>query len=151
MLAESLVVAQAQLAEKLVTSQYNTLHSDGTTKFGEHYSGVEVSTETGTYTVGIRNMFSGSAQNTLDMFKEILEDIDAINTCLGRDSALTKIVASTKNTMSDRHVVEKNFNELLENYRSEVLPIAIEDWATLSEVEKAQIQRMNNFFVAYIL
>jgi hypothetical protein len=48
--------------------------------------------------------------------------------------------------MSDRHVVQKNFNELLENYRSEVLPIALEDWATLSEVEKAQIQRMNNFF-----
>lgn len=48
--------------------------------------------------------------------------------------------------MSDRHVVEKNFNELLENYRLEVLPIAIEDWAMLSEVEKAQIQGMNNFF-----
>ena len=146
MLAESLVVAQAQLAEKLVTSEHNTLHSDGTTKFGAHYGAVEVSTESGTYTIGIRNMFSGSAQSTLDVFKEILEDIDAINTSLGRDSALTKIVASIKNTMSDRHVVQKNFNELLENYRSEVLPIALEDWATLSEVEKAQIQRMNNFF-----
>ena len=43
------------------------------------------------------------------------------------------------------------FNELLENYCLEVLPIAIEDWAMLSEVEKMQIQRMNNFFVAYIL
>ena len=94
MLAESLVIAQAQLAEKPVTSQYNTLHSDGTTKFGEHYGAVEVSTKSGTYTVGIRNMFSGSAQNTLDMFKEIVEDIDAVNTSLGRDSALTKIVAS---------------------------------------------------------
>ena len=146
MLAESLVVAQAQLAEKLATSHCSTIHSDGTTKFGEHYGAVEVSTKSGTYTVGIRNMFSGSAQNTLDVFKEILEDIDEINRSLGRDSALAKIVASIKNTMSDRHVVEKNFNELLENYRSEVLPIAIEDWATLSEVEKVQMQRMNNFF-----
>ena len=146
MLAESLVVAQAQLAEKLATSHCSTIHSDGTTKFGEHYGAVEVSTKSGTYTVGIRNMFSVSAQNTLDVFKEILEDIDEINRSLGRDSALAKIVASIKNTMSDRHVVEKNFNELLENYRSEVLPIAIEDWATLSEVEKVQMQRMNNFF-----
>ena len=144
MLAESLVVAQAQLAKKLVTSHCSTTHSEGTTKFGEHYGAVEVSTNCGTYTVGIRNMFSGSAQNTLDVFKEILEDIDEINRSLGKDSALAKIVASIKNTMSDRHVVEKNFNELLENYRSEVLPIAIEDWATLSEVEKVQLQRMNN-------
>ena len=57
MLAESLVVAQAQLAEKLVTSQYNTLHSNDTTKFGEHYGAVEVSTKSRTYTVGIRNVF----------------------------------------------------------------------------------------------
>ena len=79
MLAESLVVAQAQLAEKLVTSHHNTIHSDGTTKFGKHYGAVEISTEDGTYTVGIRNMFSGSAQNTLDILKEILGDIDDIN------------------------------------------------------------------------
>ena len=39
------------------------------------------------------------------MFKEMLEDIDAVNTSLGRDSTLIKIVASIKNTMSDRHVV----------------------------------------------
>ena len=48
--------------------------------------------------------------------------------------------------MSDRHVVEKTFNELLEDYRTEILPFAIEDWDALSEVEQAQIQRMNNFF-----
>ena len=96
MLAESLVVAQAQLAEKLVSFQYNTLHSDGTTKFGEHYGAIEVSTESGTYTVGIRNMLSGSAQNTYSgcVQRNTIEDTDAINTSLGRDSALTKIVAS---------------------------------------------------------
>ena len=88
-------------------------------------------------------MFSGSAQNTLDVFKEIPEDTDTAN----RDSALTKSVASIKNTMSDRHVVKKKlFNRFLENYRSEVLPIAIKDWATLSKVEKVQIQRMNKLF-----
>ena len=105
MLAESPMVAQAHLAEKLASPQYNTLHSDGTTKSGEHYGAVEVSTESRTYTVGIRNMFSGSAQNTLDVFKEIPEDIDTAN----RDSALTESVASIKNTMSDRHVVKKYF------------------------------------------
>ena len=58
-------------------------------------------------------MFSGSAQNTLDVFKEIPEDTDTVNTSLGRDSALTKSVASIKNTMSDRHVVKKKlFNRV---------------------------------------
>ena len=32
------------------------------------------------------------------------------------------LLANIKNTMSDRHLVQKNFNDLLESYRSEILP-----------------------------
>ena len=35
--------------------------------------------------------------------------------------------------MSNRHIVEKSFNELLESYRSEVLPSIVKGWSDLSQ------------------
>ena len=48
--------------------------------------------------------------------------------------------------MSDRHAAEKLFNELLADYRSEILPDIVSGWAEASETEKEQLTRMNNFF-----
>ena len=48
--------------------------------------------------------------------------------------------------MSDRHIVEKKFNELLESYRVEVLPDIVEGWDSLSEDQQLSLTRMNNFF-----
>ena len=48
--------------------------------------------------------------------------------------------------MSDRHAAEKLFNELLENYRKDILPLATENWAEISSIEKVQLTSMNNFF-----
>lgn len=78
MILESLTIVQAQLGEKLSqTVGYNTLQTDGTTKFGEHYATYDVRTsETEiSYTLGLRHVFSGSAQDTLETLKEILDDI----------------------------------------------------------------------------
>ena len=48
--------------------------------------------------------------------------------------------------MSDRHIVQKNFNILLENYRSQILPSIVSDWDKLSEEARAQLSTLNNFF-----
>ena len=146
MLAESLVISHAQLGEKLAETGFNTLHTDGTTKYGEHYGAVEISTKESTYSIGMRSMFSGSAQNTLDILQEILTDIDDVGTSLGRSPALGKVLANVKNTMSDRHVVQKSFNELLENYRADILPAVVENWDAMSKIEQEQTTRLNNFF-----
>ena len=76
-------------------------------------------------------MLCGSAQCTLDTLKLILSEIDVV---AGERSG-NSILANIKNTMSDRHIVEKNFNELLEGYRSEVLPSIVEGWSDLSPDE----------------
>ena len=55
-------------------------------------------------------------------------------------------MAKIKNTMSDRHAAEKIYNELLHDFRAEVLPAVAEDWNEMTEVEKKQLTRMNNFF-----
>ena len=57
-----------------------------------------------------------------------------------------KILASIKNTMSDRHIVEKNFNDLLDTYRANILPDVVEGWCGLSPTERASFSKMNNFF-----
>ena len=80
MILESLTVAQAQLGDQLSQAgRFNTLQTDGTTKFGEHYGTYDVSvagpcSTRQTYTLGLRHVFSGSAQDTLDTLKEILDD-----------------------------------------------------------------------------
>ena len=78
MMLESLAVVQAQLGDSL--SDYCTLQTDGTTKFGEHY---DISTADGTtYCLGMCHVFSGSASNSLETFKEILTDLDDVNAAL---------------------------------------------------------------------
>ena len=53
---------------------------------------------------------------------------------------------SIKNTMSDRHIVQKKFNRLLEEYRSEVLPDVIDEWYNMTDGEKEKMRKMNSLF-----
>ena len=130
MYAEMKGLAYQQIEE--VSKQENlTLHSDGTTKFGQHYGSFQISAEGTVYTLGLSEMLTGSAENTLDTLKQILNDIE-----LAADKPTSKnLLVNIKNTMSDRHIVQKNFNELLESYQSEILPDVISSWKDLSSEE----------------
>ncbi len=152
MILESLTILQAQLGEKLTESSaiHTTLQTDGTTKFGKKYGTYDVClpSDSGqvTYTLGLRHIFSGAAQDTLDTFKEILADIDCVHQHLGKNPASGAIVQKLKNTMSDRHAAEKLFNDLLHDYRAEILPSIVQNWNSLTEIEQEQMTNMNNFF-----
>lgn len=129
MIVESLTVAQAQLGEELLKSDYLTLQTDGTTKYGDHFATYDVnfSQDEQPFTLGLRHVFSGSAIDTLDTFKEILEDINNVQKAIGKDAVSSEIVAKIKNTMSDRHSAEKKFNDLLHDYRMDLLPTVVEN------------------------
>ena len=148
MIVESLVAVQAQLGQKLSqTEGFNTLQTDGTSKFFQHYAAFDVSvSQTDTYTLGLRHVFSGASKDTLETLKEILSDLDSVQFALGKDTVSGLIVSKIKNTMSDRHSAEKLFNQLLEEYRSEILPLVTENWVEMNEIEKDQLTSMNNFF-----
>ena len=119
-----------------------TLHNDGTSKFGHHYGSYLVSTETSVYSLGLCDMLTGSAELTLHAFKQIVCDLEAV---AGERCGET-VVAKIKNTMSDRHIVQKKFISLLEEYRSQLLPSIVDDWALLSPAEKDHLSSLNNFF-----
>ena len=83
MILESLTVAQAQLGDELLQAPGSaTLQTDGTTKFGEHFSTYDIRTEKAiTYTLGIRHVFQDLLK--IRTFKEILSDIDGVQQALG--------------------------------------------------------------------
>ena len=119
-----------------------TLHNDGTSKFGQHYGGFQVSLPDSSYSLGLCEMLTGSADLTLKSLQMILADIEAFT----GDGTGNKILANIKNMMSDRHIVEKKFNTLLEDYRCEILPSVVADWDVLSEDEQLHLSSLNNFF-----
>ena len=106
------IIAQAELAEKLSeSSPENTLMTNGTTKYGHHYSTYAISTNDGTnYTMDLHHNFSVFAQTTLDTMKEILEDLDMVQQALGEQCNSKRIVILIKNTISYRHAAVKLFN-----------------------------------------
>jgi len=74
-----------------------TLHSDGTSKFGEHYGSYQISTEHGSYSLGLCEMLTGSAEITLHTFKQIISNLSLVSGKKCGDAIITKI----KNTMSE--------------------------------------------------
>ena len=53
---------------------------------------------------------------------------------------------SIKNLMSDRCIIEKKFNELLQTYRQSILTHVVQGWSDLSEDQRSGVVRMNDFF-----
>ena len=99
MYAEMKGLAYQQIEE--VSKQENlTLHSDGTTKFGQHYGSFQISAEGTVYTLGLSEMLTGSAEKTLDTLKQILNDIEL---AAGKPTSKNLLV-NIKNTMSDSHI-----------------------------------------------
>ena len=98
--------------------------------------------------LGIRDMASKSADDTLDVFKEILEDISQLSKSDDPNQIPRgkKLLISIEKTMSDRAATEVKFNELLEAYINETLPLVKEADGVLDGGEMAAVVRLDQFF-----
>ena len=126
-----------QVAEELSKTTNLTLHSNGTSKFGQHYGSFQISAQSAeeaisAYSLGLSEMVTGSAEKTLDVLKQILDHIKLVID----ESVCKQLLANIKNTMSDRHIVQKNCNELLQSYRLQILPDVVSLWPDLSPTSK---------------
>ncbi len=147
MIREAGIISKLQLGEVIPQSAFNTLHTDGTTKFGEKFGAFEISTSECSYSLALAEMKSGSATETLDVLDRIIGELDDIcEQAGGANSQGKQIVTTIKNTMSDRHSAEKKFSSLLEDYRAEILAKVKTGWKDLSEEEKKSVTRLNTFF-----
>ena len=146
---EARLLAMVQLGTTLVKDfdkSDRTLQTDGTSKFGKHYGTFDISCKSGEkFVLGLRPMVSGNSETILSGLKEILQEIEAV--CDGTDTRMSqKILVSIKNTMSDRHVVQKKFKLMLQEYRCEILPDVIAGWEHLVEEEQERIKKINFYF-----
>ena len=57
-----------------------------------------------------------------------------------------KIISSIKNIMSDRHIVQKKFNSVFQDYRASVLPNVVENWDAMNEDIQSNFIKVNDFF-----
>ena len=62
MLVEMKCLAYDQISEEMSSQDNVTLHSDGTSKFGKHYGSYQISTEHSSYSLGLCEMLTGSAE-----------------------------------------------------------------------------------------
>ena len=76
-------LACQQVEEELSKTTGLTLYSDGTSKFGQHYGSFQIFARfadgrSSAYTLGLSEMVTGSAEKTLDVLKQILDDIELV-------------------------------------------------------------------------
>eukprot|EP00057_Strongylocentrotus_purpuratus_P018906 XP_011673380.1 PREDICTED: uncharacterized protein LOC105442707 [Strongylocentrotus purpuratus] len=140
---ERLLLAQKQL-EELVKHDNLTIGTDETPKGGDIFMAYTMhDSEGSSYVLGMREMISKSAENTLGTLKLVLDDISSICSELsdglpGNDVGL-EILTKIKNTMSDRAATECLFNVMLKTFREECLPLYKEGWQHFNESTKAKL------------
>ena len=103
---ERLSLAQKQLGIVFASKKDTTLMTDETSKFGHKYMGYEATDDEGNnYVLAVRDIETKSAENTLNVFKEILQDIDDV--MKRSDDEVSKLVLQhISATMSDRAATE---------------------------------------------
>ena len=143
---ERLLISQTQLSQDVSEKKNTTLYTDETTKFGTKYTGYHLRDQEGRmYVLGLRELETKSASDTLATFQEILKDIEhryKVDDSIVSKKCLVNIIA----TMSDRASTEIKFNELLQDFRSKILPDLIENWSSMSNEDQTAVSQLMNFF-----
>ena len=80
-----------------------TLHSDGTSKHGHSYTTLDMKKGDDVLVVGLREVGGADAKSQLDLFKEVLDEIEVNQ----KKGFATKVITSIENLMSDRCATQK--------------------------------------------
>lgn len=97
------------------------------------------------YVLGVRDLPTKSAADSLIVFQEILQDLD---NAAGKadDSVTCGVIRHIASTMSDQASTEKKFNSLLQDFKNEILPKVVEHYNELPEDAKVAVGKMYHFF-----
>ena len=138
--------SQHQVAESLLKdydSSCRTLHADGTSKVGKNYGTYDVATNQGQILIaGIREVSLGDSETQLSVLLDILSEIDESLQDTEKNVS-NKIISSIKNIMSDRHIVQKKFNSVFQDYHASVLSNVVGDWDAINEDIQSNFIKVN--------
>ncbi|CAG2200332.1 unnamed protein product [Mytilus edulis] len=103
---QRLCLSQKHLAEVFSAEKNTTLLTDETSKFGNKFMGFEASDSKGNlWVLGLRDIETKSAEDTLKVLKEILQDLNEISDSV--DNSVSKdILKHISATLSDRAATE---------------------------------------------
>jgi hypothetical protein len=142
---EAHVLSQAQAADAMLRQQGICLHLDGTKKRFTEYSGFQISTEEGTFSLSHRIMPCGDEGSYLkatnDTFFELAELNDPDEK---QEETAAKPKMVIKSIMTDRHVVNKAYKKMLENKKLK----AIEE---IEGTNKTEDKKRNGSYKWFIL
>ena len=146
---QRLILSQKQLGEEFAERKNTCLLGDETSKYGHKYQGIHAAdAEARTWALGIREMCTKSSQRVLTVLQEILGDIEQVSEASENEIA-KEILLNITYTMSDRASTQLKFNELLEEFRVNVLKDKMADnWDTLSIHEQQSLSKLCNLFCA---
>ncbi|XP_066922613.1 uncharacterized protein [Clytia hemisphaerica] len=105
-----------------------------------------VSTDSGTLTLGIADMYSGEAQSYLEETKAILTLMSETFPSTNAESVKYKLIHSIKVLMTDRTIGNLTFHQKFQRYREGILPEVIENYNLLPEEEKKDVSTIHHLF-----
>ncbi|XP_066288682.1 uncharacterized protein [Branchiostoma lanceolatum] len=144
---EANLVASIHVSDKLSAVSTAALQSDGTSRDGQKVVGMQVNTGGLTSTVGLQQVSSGVAEDQLDAFKFTFKKMAELTSSPeDAEEKYNLLVSTLKNTMGDGAASQKRFNNLLEDYRTEILPKVKENWDSLSTVQQDSLSKMNHMY-----
>ena len=147
---EALIVSQGQVAAAMLdSSNNNTLHTDGTKRRFREYAGYQISTSDGnSFSMGLQELTTGDAESflagTLTTLTELAEAVGS--TEVETSHVYAQLLKSIKNTMTDRHVVNKQFKAQLQEVRETILPKIVNEWDGLTDGEKNNITEIHGLY-----
>ena len=145
--AECKFISKVQVAHAILGTN-STLHSDGASKLFRHYQGFQVTNEGSALTMGLQEVSGGDADTNVEAFLQEIRDLSAFISENEEERLKTEaqLLQGIKNTMSDRHIVNKVFNEKLYEIRAKALPTAIPNFIDLEQEDRRRLLRMNHRF-----
>ena len=147
---EALIVSQGQVAAAMLdSSNNNTLHTDGTKRRFREYAGYQISTSDGnSFSMGLQELTTGDAESflagTLTTLTELAEAVGS--TEVETSHVYAQLLKSIKNTITDRHVVNKKFKARLQEVRETILPKIVNEWDGLTDGEKKNITEIHGLY-----
>ena len=147
MLAEMEILSKVHVHEEVMKGSTNILHTDGTKyKFNE-IGGFQVSTGSGSFTLGIEPMQSGEAETYFSIFKYLLEDMSSLVVPEDQvDDNVKKILFIFKGLMTDRTIMNSSFFKKFQHWREQIIPFVVENFSMLPNAEKEKISNIHHAF-----
>ncbi|VDI51116.1 Hypothetical predicted protein [Mytilus galloprovincialis] len=154
LMVEAKIVACKQACEAMLTNykptqaKGNVLHQDATTKYHDHYEGMQVTLKDGSnLSLGLSKVGGGDAATYTKCFNNIIDDLARSYSNPDEDSTKVKakLITSIKCFLSDQCATNNVFNENIEKIRKDLLPTVINNFDNLTEIEKSDITKMGRF------